>query len=77
MFNPNHQHYVEFHSRDLRLDAERQRLANAARPANPVVQRLMAAVGQQMVDTGRELLAKSEAERAETPEWEYFGSALS
>jgi len=81
MFNPNHQHYIEFHMRDMQHDADQRRLAHlatsAAQPAKPVVRRLMTAIGQQMVESGRFLLTQGEAEPAEVTDWEYIGRVLS
>ena len=81
MFNPNHQHHVEAHMREMQRDAEQRRLAhlvtNTAQSTRPVGQRLMTAVGQQLVETGRFLLSRGETEPIESNDWEYFGRVLS
>jgi hypothetical protein len=80
MFNPNHQHYVEYHMRDVQHEVEQAHLANVAQtqaPMRPVVRRVMTAVGTQMVASGRGLLARVDTERPEAQDWEYIGRVLS
>lgn len=80
MFNPNHQHYVEYHLRDVQREAEQAHLANVAQmqsPMLPVVRRVMAAVGTQMVASGQTLLERVGTERPEAQDWEHIGRVLS
>ena len=81
MFNLNNQIHVEHHRRELRRNADHYRLAHQATraqaPSKPVVQRLLAAVGRHMVQSGHYLLNKGEARRIQTSEWEQISRALS
>lgn len=80
MLNPNHLYYSEVQVRELQRQAENRRLVAAAKRANvpvrPVAQRLLAAVGQKMVDSGRYLMSRGDT-RSETPDWEYVDWAAS
>jgi hypothetical protein len=81
MFNPNHLHYTEARTREMRKLAEQRRLANTATRrdtlTNTWTHRLLAAVGQQMVASGRFLMAKGEANVRATAEWEQIRQVAS
>ena len=80
MFNPNHLHYPTSRARELQRRAEMHRVANIAtrRDASdrPMSQRMLRAVGRQMILSGRYLLAKSSSD-AEPAGLEHFGGLAS